>query len=288
MTSTALPSTWSTLDANVARSQAGDRAALDAVIRALQPDVYNLALRFLWHQQDAEDATQEILMRVVRAVGEFRGESNFRTWVYRIACNRLLTLRKQRAEHSALSLEEFGEDLGRGLSDSPFSSEVDADESLMLEEVKIGCTLALLQCLDSDQRLAYILGDVLELDHTDAAAALETTPAAYRKRLSRARATITSFLTSRCGLVNPASPCRCRRRVGTAVALGRVDPANLHFASSLEQARRFPEVLARIRQLEDARRAAALYQSHSAALPSAAFTAWLKQLLEGLQVHGAD
>jgi RNA polymerase sigma factor (sigma-70 family) len=242
-------------------------------------DVYNLAMRFLWHPQDAEDATQEILIKVVTGLGGFRGESGFRTWVYRVACNTLLTLRKQRAEQQALSFDEFGDDLATGLSDDPLSVEYDVDEKLMLEEVKIGCTLAMLQCLDRDHRIAYILGAIIELDHNEAAEVLEITSAAYRKRLSRARANIVSFMTARCGLVNPANACRCRRRVNTAVALGRVAPDNLLFASSLEQARRFPQVLAEIRKLEDTRRAAALFQSHPAAVPSGAFLSWLRSVV---------
>ena len=152
----------------------------------------------------------------------------------------------------------------------------------MLEEVKIGCTLAMLQCLDRGQRLAYILGDIVELDHNEAAEVLATTSATYRKRLSRARASIVSFMTSRCGLANPVNACRCRRRVAGAVALGRVAPTNLLFASSLAQARRFPQVLAEIRRLEETRRAAALYRSHPEARPSGAFVSWLKKLLDDM------
>ena len=270
------------LELQVARAKAGEPAALEFVIRAVQPDVYNLALRFLWHPQDAEDATQEILIRILTGLGGFRGESGFRTWVYRVACNRLLTVRKQRLEQQPLSLDEFGEDLARGLSDESLRVEYDVDEKLMLEEVKIGCTLAMLQCLDREQRLAYILGEIIELDHNEAAEVLETTPAAYRKRLSRARASIVAFMTSRCGLANPVNACRCSRRVATAVALGRIVPSNLLFASSLEQAKRFPEVLTEIRRLEDTRRAAALYQSHPEAKPSGAFVSWLKKLVDEL------
>src|SRR6185503_19792087 len=112
-------------------------------------------------------------------------------------------------------------------------------------------TLAMLQCLDRDHRLAYILGEILEMDHIQASGVLETTPAAFRKRLSRARTSITSFMTAHCGLINPANACRCHRRAGTAVALVRVDPSHLLFATSQQQARRFPQVLAEIRQLEE-------------------------------------
>jgi RNA polymerase sigma factor (sigma-70 family) len=268
------------LEHEVARAKSGDRAALESVVRAVQKDIYSLAIRFLWHPRDAEDATQEILIRVLTGLGGFRGESGFRTWVYRVACNALLTLRKQRMERQSPSFEQFGEDLARGLSDAPLRTEDDPSERLLLEEVKIGCTLAMLQCLDRDHRLAYILGEIMELDHIQAAEALETTPAAFRKRLSRARASILSFMTAHCGLANPANACRCHRRIGTAMALGRVDPSHLLFATSQQHARRFPQVLAEIRQLEESRRAAALYRSHPEARTSGAFVAWLKKLLD--------
>ena len=268
------------LEHEVSRARRGDRAALEFVVGAVQSDVYNLAMRFLWHPQDAEDATQEILIRVLTGLGGFRGESGFRTWVYRVACNALLTLRKQRMEQQSLSFEKFDEDLARGLSDTPLRTEDDASERLLLEEVKIGCTLAMLQCLDRDHRLAYILGEIMELDHIQAAEALETTPDAFRKRLSRARASIISFMKSHCGLVSPANACRCHRRVGTAIESGRVDPAHLLFAASQQQAKRFPQVLVEIRQLEETRRAAALYRSHPEARNSGAFAAWLKRLLD--------
>src|SRR5688572_27185757 len=84
------------LDALVERAKAGDREALEAVVAAIQDRVYNLAIRMLWHPADAEDATQEILVRVVTHLGGFRGESAFTTWVYRVAVNYLLTTRKRR------------------------------------------------------------------------------------------------------------------------------------------------------------------------------------------------
>lgn len=268
-----------TLADAVRRAQAGERAALETVVRSVQKGIHTLTLRFLWHPQDAEDATQEILVRVITHIANFRGDSAFRTWVYRIACNALLTLRKQRMERQALSVDAFHDDLLQGLSDDMLSAPPAADRALLLEEVKIGCTLAMLLCLDRDHRLAYILGEIMELDHNEASLVLQISAAAYRKRLSRARATITSLMTQTCGLVDSTNACRCRKRVDAAVALGRVDPARLLFASSAEQARRFPRVLDEIRNLDAARRGAALYRSHPEAKSSDAFAVWLRRLI---------
>lgn len=268
------------LNTLVAVAKKGDREALEALVRAVQRDVYNLAVRFLWHPQDAEDATQEILIRVITGLAGFEGNSSFRTWVYRVASNALLTQGKKRMEQAAMSFEEFGEALGDGLSDPALSVHDDVAEELLLEEVKIGCTHAMLLCLDRDHRFAYILGAILDLDHVEGAEILEITPAAFRKRLSRANERITSFMTAHCGLVESANPCRCKFRINCAVERGHVRPKELGFAHSLPQAKRFPEVLSAIRQLEDSRRVAALYRSHPQLESSSPFIPWLSKLLD--------
>jgi len=268
------------LETEVALAKAGSQKALEVVVRAIQKDVYGTALRFLWHPQDAEDATQEILIKIITNLGGFRGESSFKTWVYRIAANTLITLKKKRMEKQAITLDEFSEDLSQGLSSDPVHTGCDLDEKLLLEEVKAGCTLAMLMCLDRKHRLAYILGEIVELDHHEAAIALEITQATFRKQLSRARQRILSVMTSKCGLFNPDNICRCRKRVATAVFLGRINPDNLLFAHSLSKAKHFPSILDEIRKLENTRRIAALYRSHSMPAPSKEFLLWLKKVIK--------
>jgi RNA polymerase sigma factor (sigma-70 family) len=111
----------------------------------------------LWHPEDAKDATQEILIRVITHLGTFRGESSFVTWLYRVAANALLTIRKGRAEEARLTFQAFEQDLDEGISDARVAVSPGLDEALLLEEVKIGCTQAMLLCLDRTHRLAYIL-----------------------------------------------------------------------------------------------------------------------------------
>ena len=132
------------LEAEVALAKAGNKKSLEAVVNTIQKDIYGIALRFLWHPQDAEDATQEILIKVITNLSGFRGESGFKTWVYRIASNTLLTLKKNRMEKQAMTFDVFAEDLSSGLSSDPIRIECDIDEKLLLEEVKVGCTLAML------------------------------------------------------------------------------------------------------------------------------------------------
>lgn len=272
------------LKQQVALAQAGDRDALESVVLAVKQDIHNLALRFLWHPEDAEDATQDILIRLITGLSRFRGDSQFRTWVYRIACNTLLNLKKQKMESTPLTFEAFGEDLATGLAESVPNTQDTALDALLLEEVKIGCTHAMLQCLDRDHRLAYIVGEIMELNHQQASLTLEISPSTFRKRLSRSRAKLLAFTRQHCGLLNPLNACRCSKRVETAITLRRVDPKQLQFAHSREDARAFKEVLRNIRELDEARRLTALYQSHPAAPPTEDFIPWLRQLLRNTSV----
>jgi DNA-directed RNA polymerase specialized sigma24 family protein len=135
----------------------GDREALDSLVQALQGDIYGLALRMLWNREDAEDATQEILVCVVTRLSQFDFRSKLKTWVYRVAVNYVLELKKSPVERMHLTFERFAEDLAEGLS---ANGPLDARRSLLTAEVKIGCTLGMLQCLDRPHRLAYVLGEI--------------------------------------------------------------------------------------------------------------------------------
>ena len=263
------------LEQSAEDARAGSREALERVLEAIQGKVYGLCVRMLWHPEDARDASQEILIRVMTHLGDFRGGSAFGTWVYRVAANYLLDVRKSRLEAREYSFEKFGHELDENLAavDTP------ADDIILLEEIKIGCTLGMLLCLDRPHRLAYILGDVMELNHVQAAAVLDITPPAYRKRLSRARAELVTFLRAKCGLFDPNNPCRCRRRVRYAADSGRIDLQRPLFAVDREKARAFPSVLAQIRRLEHDQRAAALYRSHPQPAAPDDFADWLRQLL---------
>jgi RNA polymerase sigma factor (sigma-70 family) len=169
------------------------------------------------HVADAQDATQEILIKVVTRLDGFRGEASVRTWAYRIAVRHLLDRQKSRTEALALDFERFGADLLEGLSAEP-----DPDPFLA-EQVKLGCTLAMLTCLDREHRVAYVLGEVFDLPCASAAAVCEVTEDTHRQRLSRARRVLEAFTTSFCGLVNTSAPCICSRRVARAEELGRVE-----------------------------------------------------------------
>jgi RNA polymerase sigma factor (sigma-70 family) len=211
----------------VALAVDGDKAALEKVVRLLQDPLYRLALRMTWRPADAEDATQEILIRVVTRLASWRGEAQLLTWAYRIGVNYLLNLRRKTPREAA-QLSEFRADLADGLADADYRG---PEAAVLAEEVRLSCTQSMLQCLERGERVAIVLSDIFELSSTDAAWILETSPAAYRKRLQRARNRIRAFMQSTCGLVNPEAFCRCARRVPKAIATGRIDPRKPSFTA---------------------------------------------------------
>lgn len=246
-------------------AQAGDRAALNQLVRSLIDDVYRLALRMTANRADAEDAAQEIMVKAVTHLGAFRHESSVRTWVYRIAVRHLLDRPKSRVESLGLDFERFAADLLDGLQ--PGAVEEDPAAA---EEVKLGCTLAMLTCLDRDHRVAYILGDVFDLPADSAADVAGISAQAYRQRLSRARRQLEAFTESYCGVVRREAPCRCDRRVKRAAELGRMDRARLELVRHPTAA-----LLPHVAEMEALHATAALFRAH----PAYAAPERLKELL---------
>jgi RNA polymerase sigma factor (sigma-70 family) len=204
---------------------AGDKAAAQSILDAIQDGVYELALRMLGHPADAEDAAQEILIVVLTHLSSFRGESAFRTWVWRIAANHLARTRRGRRE--TISFEVLDDRLRTGLSDEP-SERLDPEAEAVAREIRLRCTEAMILSLDRDLRIAYILGDIMGLSGEEAAEVLEIDAAAYRKRNSRARERLYRFLRGWCGVFDPRNPCQCSKQVDAAVARGIVAPDDLY------------------------------------------------------------
>lgn len=252
------------LDAKqVEAARQGDRAALDAVLRAAERPIHNLAMRMLAHPADAEDATQEILIKIITHLGALRDVEAAGGWAMRIAVRHLTGSRKRgRIEAMRLTFQGFAEDLEQGLSDATEAPAGDPETALAIEEVKVGCTLAMLTCLSRDLRIAYLLGDVFELTDTEAASVLEITAAAYRQRLRRGRAAVTSFVVERCGNASQAAACRCERRVAAAEAAGRIRRGASDFGVNAGSGKNVPALRAYVRQLDEGRRAAALMRSN--------------------------
>lgn len=216
----------------VEAARSGNLTALDRLLRRHQPWIFSLALRMVWRREVAEDATQEILLKAVTHLGSFEGRSQFSTWLYRIAVNHLLNVRKSEMEERRMTFADMGRSLDECQdSDLPDESLLPVGHGLLVEEAKLGCITAMLMCLDRRQRLAFVLGEVFGVTSDQGAEIMEVSSANFRQLLARAREDLYQFMQDKCGLVNAANPCRCTKKAGAFMRNGWLDPNRRQFTA---------------------------------------------------------
>lgn len=171
----------------IPKATAGDKKALETVLASVQDMVFNLSLRMLGTFPDAEDASQDILLKIMTHLSSFKGESSFSTWVFSIAANHLKNYQKHMFAKFPLSFEFYGDDIKHAdIHDVPDLTQ-NVEQSILAEELKLSCTNVMLQCLDGESRCIFILGTMFKPDSRIAGEILGITPEAYRQRLSRVR-----------------------------------------------------------------------------------------------------
>lgn len=174
-------------EALVTAAQAGDREAVDTLIRRHQSRIFNFALTLTAGGADAEDLAQETFIRAFRGLSRFRGESSFRNWLYRIAVNAARTRRAQRARQAAVweARVEVDDLAGRRPARAAGSVEqADGVEEAMIRRQALDRALA---ALPHDLRAAVVLRDVEGLEYREIAAVLGIPDGTVMSRIFRAR-----------------------------------------------------------------------------------------------------
>ena len=216
----------------VSQAQGGDRAALEALLERHQRWIYNIVLRMVYDVHDAEDIAQEILIKLITKLSTFEHRSSLRTWLYRIAVNHVLNMKRTKAEQWEMTFDKYGSGLSHAPNEElPDPQAVPVDLHLLVEESKITCTSGMLLCLSREQRLTYILGDIFGVSDAVGAELMDISRDNFRQKLSRARRDLHQFMHGQCGLVNEANPCRCAKKTQAFMRAGYVDPKNLLFAT---------------------------------------------------------
>lgn len=169
----------------VEATQAGDTRAFDELVRRYRDRVFRLCVKILRHEDDAAEALQDTFLSAFKAIGRFKAESTFSTWLYRIATNAsLMKLRKRRAGHVSLEQSQSGEEGGEPLA-IPDWSKLPLDELLDAETREVlGREI---DSLPANEREVFVLRDIMEASNTDVARELGLTVAAVKSRLHRAR-----------------------------------------------------------------------------------------------------
>ncbi|MBN9519281.1 RNA polymerase sigma factor [bacterium] len=265
----------------VESARGGGRESLEKLILRHQAWVYNIAVRMVFHPQDAEEVTQEVLIKAVTRLSTFGGDCAFRTWLYRIAANHVLNMKRRGGELRPLTFASYAAAINDTPDlDLPDPKSVPVDVPLMVEEAKIGCTTGMLLCLDRKQRLVFTLGEIFGVSDTVGADVLEMSPDNFRQSLARARRDLYQFMHGQCGLVNADNPCRCPKKTKGFIDHGHVDPAHLLFVP-LHVRRVREEAAGTVREIEDVldRHYAAVYRDHPFLEPRDQ-TDWLRRVFD--------
>lgn len=205
----------------------GNTKALEEILLEVKDLIYNLSLRMLGTSSDADDATQDILVRVMTNLASFRKESSFSTWVYRIAVNYLIDYKKSMFAQRPLDFEFYANDIKAGYVENTDELMLGVSKEELAQELKMSCTNVMLQCLDPQTRCIFILGTMFKIDSKMAGDILGISADNYRQKLSRARKKMATFLKEYCGL--NGGLCNCQNRIGYAILTHRLNPNHLEY-----------------------------------------------------------
>ena len=185
-----------------ARAAAGDDSAFEAIVGRYQARVFRLACR-LTSDSDASDVLQETFLQVYRHLPSFRGESQFRTWLYRIATNAALMHRRARARRPVEPLDDFlprFDDRGAHTATPAELQVASRADELLDRRFLAGKAREAIARLPDLYRDAFVLRDLEEMSTADVARALGLEPGTVRQRVHRARLMLRGFLGSLAGV----------------------------------------------------------------------------------------
>lgn len=178
----------------VAAARDGDLSAFDELVKRHQGRIYALVYHMLGHKEDAEDVVQAAFLRAYRALPNFRGQSAFSSWLYRIAVNTALNHLKQRRRHAALSLNELEPAAGLDPAFRGLVTRTGPDREAQIAELQRKLNEALQQ-LSEKHRTVVVLHDIQGLQHDEIARIMGCSEGTVRSRLFYARQLLQGLLS---------------------------------------------------------------------------------------------
>jgi len=170
----------------VKRAQKGDMDAFETLVTKYEKKVFSISFRMLSDREEAMDASQEVFIKVFKALSGFKSESKFSTWLYRITTNVCLDLLRKRKDNSAISFDaEFETEDGEMRLD-PVDRTPGVEETIEREELKRLVSEAVMK-LPEIHRTMIILRDFNDLSYSEIASAIDCPEGTIKSRISRAR-----------------------------------------------------------------------------------------------------
>jgi RNA polymerase sigma factor (sigma-70 family) len=223
----------------IALCRQGDKKSLESLIERYRHFIYNVSSKMTANRQDADDITQEVLIKVITKLDSFKGNSAFRTWLYKIMVNHILNYKKA-ITRRRVSFGSFGQVLDNAPdAEITAGEEYHADKIVLIEETKQTCMSGMLLCLHKKPRLVFILSELFGVNDKVGAEIMAISAENFRMILSRAKKDLYNFMHDKCGLINKNNPCRCAKKTRSFIEAGFVNPKSLRFTAghqkSIEQ-----------------------------------------------------
>lgn len=199
------------------------------LLNEVKNQVFNLSIRMLSNVQLAEDATQDILLKIISQIDTLKDKNKFKPWALIIAKNHLLNVIKEDSRFQYISFEIMEKDCNIPMDEFILYDTPDFDKNKMLVELKISCSQAMLMCLSKEERCIYILSSMFGLNSVDGSGIMEITPDNFRQKLHRTKLKLKNFLENNCGLINKLATCKCNKRLDFAISNGRISKDRFTF-----------------------------------------------------------
>jgi RNA polymerase sigma factor (sigma-70 family) len=206
----------------------GDKNALNDIISFHQPFIYHVAWKLCHDPIDAQDLTQEVLIKVITKLSLFNFKSKFRTWLYRIVVNEFLQAKRRKGEQQFSDFDDYGKRLEQ-VPNPELSIEEQIAYQELSKEMQIQCMSGMIMCLNREQRLIFILGASFGIDHNLGAEIFNISTQNFRIKLHRARKDLFNYMNNKCGLVNKNNPCRCPKKAKALKEIGVLDENQMTF-----------------------------------------------------------
>ena len=211
----------------IRESVRGERVSLEKLVLRHQAWIYNIAFKMVMDHDDASDITQEILVKMITGLATYNPEkAQFRTWLYRIAVNHIINMKKKKFEVRIYDFDRYVSLIEKLPDNRSFAG---PDAELLAEELKVGCMMGMVMCLNRRERLVFILGGIFRVTDTVGSELMDISRDNFRKILSRSSEKVYSHMNGVCGHINPENKCRCSLKTKAFADMGMLSPANLRY-----------------------------------------------------------
>lgn len=198
---------------------------IEELVKLYSKNIYNLAYRITGDRLDAEDAMQNTFLQIHQNLNKFRGESKLFTWIYRIALNESLKIKKKvvadkkHFESVDAGIEQLKNTIPDEIKQLQSNPEKEFIYKALLQEIKDGCHHFMLFRITEEQRIVFIFRTLLSFTFKEVSAILDVSVNVVKSRFNRAKENLNKHVKERCQWYNNKSSCTCEKCIGFALKM---------------------------------------------------------------------